>query len=42
MRPEPTRVTLLPAYLALDDESWTGDAEVGSNIVTYRIQDRDR
>ncbi len=42
MRPEPTRVTLLPAYLALGDESWTGEAEVGSDIVAYRIQDRDR
>jgi hypothetical protein len=42
MRPEPTRVTLLPAYLAMGDESWTGEAEVGPDLVAYRIQDRDR
>jgi hypothetical protein len=41
MRPEPTRITLLPAYLAIGSESWTGDAEVGTERVVYRIGDRD-
>jgi hypothetical protein len=41
MRPEPTRITLLPAYLAIGSESWTGDAEVGAERVLYRIGNRD-
>ena len=41
MRPEPTRITLLPAYLAVGAESWTGEAEVGAERVVYRIGNRD-
>jgi hypothetical protein len=40
MRPEPTRITLLPAYLAIGSESWIGNPEVGQERLVYRIDDR--
>lgn len=38
MQPEPTRITLLPAYLSINEDLWTGDASIGSQYVKYRLK----
>jgi hypothetical protein len=39
MHPEPTRITLLPAYLQVGDDDWTGEPELEAERVIYRVND---
>jgi hypothetical protein len=37
IQPEPTRITLLPAYLETGSGTWVGDPVIGESSVTYRL-----
>lgn len=40
MQPEPTRISLLPAYLSSGSDTWTGKATIGTDTVSYRLEER--
>jgi len=37
LQPEPLRISLLPAYLQVGEQTWTGPAELDENVLRYRI-----
>lgn len=39
LRPEPTRISLLPAYLETERGTWVGEPRVSSEAVSYRLEE---
>jgi hypothetical protein len=40
LQPEPTRITLLPAHLSANGQTWTGEARITTETVEYRLGTR--
>jgi hypothetical protein len=38
LRPEPTRITLLPAYFQLANQTWVGNAQLGKDAIRYQLR----
>lgn len=39
LQPEPTRISLLPAYLETESGTWVGEPRVSSEAVSYRLEE---